>query len=327
MASAWATMIAVATWPLLLQAQAWLGGRRGPAVAVMTAGLLVTVLLPFFFGVVTVVDNAGRVVDWSKSLSAMPLPDFPAWLAALPGVGSRLEAGWRRVAGASPEEISSLVLPLVRTSSRWVVAQAGNLGLLLVQLLLTVAVTAILYTKGEEALIGVDRFARRLAGAQGEEALRLAARAIRAVALGVVVTAIVQSGLVGLGLVAAGVPFAGLLVAVAFVLSVAQVGPALVLVPATIWVYRTDGAGWGTAFLVWAILCSVFDNVLRPLMIKRGADLPLLLIFAGVIGGLIGFGVIGLFVGPVVLAVAYTLVADWVVEGERSDPATPADVL
>ena len=149
--------------------------------------------------------------------------------------------------------------------------------------------------------------------------MHLAAQAVRAVALGVVVTAILQSAAGGIGLAIAGVPFAAILTALIFILAVAQVGAAPVLIPAVIWVYARSGAAWGTVFLVWAIFCVTFDNFLRPLLIKRGADLPLLLIFAGVIGGLIAFGVIGLFIGPVVLAVAYTLLVDWVAE---SDPAT-----
>jgi predicted PurR-regulated permease PerM len=103
-----------------------------------------------------------------------------------------------------------------------------------------------------------------------------------------------------------------------FMLCVAQLGPALVLIPAVIWVYWRSGASWGTGFLVWAIFCGTLDNFVRPILIKRGADLPLLLIFTGVIGGLIAFGIIGLFIGPVVLAVAYTLLVEWVSQDEAS---------
>src|SRR6185369_1514579 len=118
----------------------------------------------------------------------------------------------------------------------------------------------------------------------------------------------------GLGLVAAGVPFPMLLTAVMFVLAIAQIGAAPVLLGATFWVYTKSGAVWGTGFLIWAIFCSTLDNVVRPILIRRGADLPLLLIFAGVIGGLVAFGILGLFVGPVVLAVAYTLLMEWIAE-------------
>ena len=197
----------------------------------------------------------------------------------------------------------------------------GNVGLLLVHFLLTVIFTAILYSNGETAAHAADRFARRLAGAQGANAVELAAQAVRAVALGVVVTAILQAFLSGVGLAIAGVPLAPILTVVMFILAVAQIGAWPVLVLAVIWVYKTSSAAWGTGFLVWAIFCGTFDNFLRPLLIKRGADLPLLLIFAGVVGGLIAFGVVGLFIGPVVLAVAYKLLANWMAESPPADDA------
>jgi predicted PurR-regulated permease PerM len=162
------------------------------------------------------------------------------------------------------------------------------------------------------------RFGRRLAGDRGEGAVVLAGQAIRAVALGVVVTALAQTVLAGIGLAVAGVPFAGLLTGAILLLCIAQVGPTVVLIPAVIWLFWTDQTVWGVALLVWSIGVGTMDNVLRPMLIRRGADLPMLLIFAGVIGGLLSFGIIGLFVGPVVLAVTYTLLKDWM--GERDAP-------
>jgi predicted PurR-regulated permease PerM len=319
LATAWATMIVVATWPLLLRTQAWLGGRRSSAVVVMTAALLLLLLVPFYFGATTIVQNAGQIVEWSTSLATLTLPGPPAWVAALPLVGARLAARWQQFVAASPEELSARLVPFARTAALWFVGHVGGLGSLLVQSLLTVVVVAILYSKGETAARGAVAFAWRLAGPRGENALYLAGRAVRAVALGVVVTAIVQSALAGIGLAIAGVPFAAILTALVFILAIAQLGAALVLIPAAFWVYTTSGTVWGTCFALWSLFCITVDNFLRPFLIKRGADLPLLLIFAGVIGGLIAFGVIGLFIGPVVLAVAHTLLVEWVSE---RDPFT-----
>jgi predicted PurR-regulated permease PerM len=323
-AGTWATMIAVATWPVLLRLQSWLGGRRFLAVAVMTVALMLTLLAPFYFGVTTIVENSERIVDWSTTLATMTIPEPPSWVASVPVIGARVAARWQQLAAASPEELSSRLAPFAGAVVLWFVGQVGNLGLLLIQLALTVVVAVLLYANGETAARGVNRFARRLAGAEGENAIQLAGRAIRAVALGVIVTAIVQSALIGIGFVVAGVPFATILIALAFILSIAQVGPLPVLVAATIWVYGRSGSVWGTGFLLWAILCGMLDNFLRPVLIKRGADLPLMLIFAGVIGGLIAFGVIGLFIGPAVLAVAYMLLDDWVSEGDPYEEQGPS---
>ncbi|MBP1723126.1 MAG: hypothetical protein H6Q44_831, partial [Deltaproteobacteria bacterium] len=194
-------------------------------------------------------------------------------------------------------------------------AQAGSVGMMAVQFLLTVVISAILYSKGESAADGVRRFVRRLGGSRGEEAVILAGKAVRGVALGIVVTALAQSVLGGIGLAMAGVPAATLLSAIMFMLCVAQLGAGFVLVPAVIWLYWGGHNVWGTVLLVVTILVLSMDNFLRPVLIKKGADLPLVLIFTGVIGGLIAFGVIGIFIGPVVLAVTYRLLVAWV-EGE-----------
>jgi predicted PurR-regulated permease PerM len=180
-----------------------------------------------------------------------------------------------------------------------------------------VAIAALLYARGEGFADFMCRFAVRLAGERGDRAVRLAGQAIRAVALGVVVTALVQAVLAGIGLALTGIPFAAVLTAVIMLLCIVQLGPMLVLVPAVAWLYWKGDAGWGTVLLVWTLFVGTIDNVLRPILIsKGGADLPLPLIIAGVIGGLIGFGIIGIFIGPVVLAVTYTLLVDWVQRGE-----------
>jgi len=324
-AFAWASTIAVATWPLLLGAQTWLGGRRSVAVAVMTSALLLVLVVPLYFAISAIVENADDVVRWSKSLASFTVPPPPDWIEPIPLVGAQIAAGWEQLASAGPEELAARFAPFASRLAFWFVAQVGSIGLLLLQFLLTVVIAAILYARGETAIDGANRFARRLAGPQGEHAVHLAAQAIRAVALGVVVTAIAQAALAGVGLVVAGVPFAPILTTLVFILAVAQVGAAPVLIPAVIWVYAKEGAVWGTVFLAWATFCTTFDNILRPVLIRRGADLPLLLIFAGVIGGLIAFGVIGLFIGPVVLAVAYTLLAEWVSESTAFDDRGRAD--
>jgi predicted PurR-regulated permease PerM len=139
----------------------------------------------------------------------------------------------------------------------------------------------------------------------------------------VVVTAIVQSLFAGLGLLIAGVPFAGLLTAAMLILSIAQIGVIPILGSAVAWLYWSGYTTWGTFLLVWTVFAGTMDNFLRPILIRKGADLPLLLVFAGVIGGLIAFGLIGIFVGPVVLAVADKLLMAWI-DAEPEEEISPA---
>jgi predicted PurR-regulated permease PerM len=318
LAGAWATTIVVATWPVMLRVQELFGGRRGAAVAVMTLALLVILMLPLSAGVAAVIDNGPRIGAWLKSATTAAIPPPPEWLETVPLVGKRVVTYWQSLANATSDEIAARHAPQARFVLEWFIAQIGSFGRMLVQFLLTVVIAGILYATGESAARGVERFAIRLAGERGEDAVHLAGQAIRAVALGVVVTAIVQSALGGIGLAVAGVPFAMVLTLVMFFLGVCQIGPLPVLLSALVWLYYWRGdAFWGTVLLVWAVPVGLLDNFLRPMLIRRGANLSMLLILPGVIGGLVAFGIIGLFVGPVVLAVTYTLLSEWIQPVER----------
>jgi predicted PurR-regulated permease PerM len=308
----WAITIVAATWPLMLRLQAVLWGRRSLAVLVLSAILLLVLLIPLAVAIGAIVENAGDIVAWLRGLRTFQLPTAPAWLIGLPLIGPRAAELWNHVATSGVDQVAREAAPYAATVGTWLIAQFGSLGLIVVQFLLTVIITAILYSNGEQAAGIVLRFGHRLAGERGADVMRLAGRAIRGVALGIVVTALVQSVLGGIALVIAGVPFAALLSGVMFVLCIAQLGPILVLIPAVIWLYWSNEPVWGTFLLVCTVVVGTLDNVLRPFLIRKGADLPLLLIFAGVIGGLIAFGLIGIFVGPVALAVTYTLLNAWV---------------
>jgi len=312
---AWALTIVVATWPLMLQVHARLR-RRALAVLVMTAAMLAVFVAPLLLAIQTVLANVETISRGLRALPTASIPPPPAWVASLPLVGERVAAQWTSIAAAGKEELVARAAPYVSDAAHWFAEAAGGVGLVFVQFLLTVILAIVLYSHGESARTALIRFGRRLAGDRGEHMVVLAGQAIRAVALGVVVTALAQTVLAGIGLAVAGVPFAGLLTGVILLLCIAQVGPILVLVPAVVWLYWTDQGAWGTALLVWTVIVGLMDNVLRPILIRKGADLPLLLIFAGVIGGLVAFGIVGLFVGPVVLAVAYTLLQQWIAERE-----------
>lgn len=312
----WAVTIVVATWPIMLAAQARLWGSRALAVATMTLVLLGVLVLPFLAVIGTIVANADPIVMWVRSISLDGLPPPPEWLRALPLAGAPIAQAWEKIAAEGIPDLFAKVVPYTDDVAKWFVAQVGSLGVLFAQSLLTIVIAAVLYARGETAAGHVQRFSERLAGPTGDAAVRLAAQAIRGVALGVVVTALVQAGIGGLGLAIAGVPFAAVLTGLMFFMGVAQLAPALILIPPVVWLYWSGDAMWGTVLLVITIFVGTIDNILRPLLIKQGANLPLLLVFSGVIGGLIAFGLIGIFVGPVVLAVAYSLLEVWVASGQ-----------
>jgi predicted PurR-regulated permease PerM len=313
-ALAWATMIVIATWPILLLVQRKTGGRRSVAVAIMVLVALAAFIAPLVAVVSTFVEVAdlspAMLRDFVEAGLAPPAP----WVAKIPLLGERVAARWQELAAAGPEALVETLQPYAKAAAASALALTGSVAALLIHVALTLVIAAILYAQGEVAAGGVRAFAHRIGGQRGEATVVLAGQAVRSVALGVIVTALVQSALAGVGLWLCGVPHAGVLTALAFVLGVAQLGPLLVLLPAIGWLFWSGESGLALVLLIWSNPVIALDNELRPILIRRGVALPMLLIIAGVIGGLIGFGVIGLFVGPVILAATYTLLGAWMGE-------------
>jgi predicted PurR-regulated permease PerM len=321
LALVWAAMIVIATWPVLTALQRRLGGSRGAAAAVMTLLLLLVFILPLVFAISIVVTHTEDIVSWANSAQSAQWPRAPQWVADLPLVGDRLALAWNELVADGLAHLRPYAAQVVR----WFAGQLGTVGTALVHVLFTVVIAAILYTQGDVAASGVRRFFRRLAGESGDKAVVLAAQAVRGVALGVVVTAVAQTAVSGIGLAISGVPFAGPLTLLVLLLCIAQIGPILVMVPSVVWLYYTGDNLWGTVLLVFAVVAGAMDNVLRPFLIRKGADLPLLLIFAGVIGGLLSIGIVGIFVGPVMLAVTYRLLEEWVSKDDEGLPVARAE--
>jgi predicted PurR-regulated permease PerM len=307
----WAATIVVATWPLLLLVQRKTGGRRPVAVFIMTALILLVFIVPLAVAINALL-SAGGSPALLQDFIVRGLGEPPAWIARVPLVGNQVTARWQELAAGGPQAIADFARPYARSAAAWVISITGGIGRLIVQFVLILALTAILYAQGETAARGALAFGRRIGGERGEGVIRLAGQAIRSIALGVIVTALVQSVLAGAGLWVSSVPHAGLLTAIMFALGIAQLGPLPVLIPTIAWLYWSGNAAFATGLLIWGLPVAALDNVVRPILIRRGVQLPMLLIIGGVIGGLISFGVLGLFIGPVFLAATYTLAREWV---------------
>lgn len=312
LAFAWAGTIVIATWPVLLRLQKLLWGRRSLAVLVMMLLLVLLFVIPIALLVNSIVDGSGPLIH-AVTGGDMTLPDL-AWLNSIPLVGAKLYAGWHNLLDMGGTAIMAKLRPYIGATTTWFVGQAAHIGRFMMHCGLMLLFSALLYWRGETVALGIRHFAYRLAAKRGDAAMLLAAQAIRAVALGVVVTALVQAVLGGIGLAVSGVPYATLLTVVMLLSCLVQLGPLPVLIPAIIWLYWTGDTTWGSVLLAWSCVVGTLDNVIRPMLIRMGADLPLLLILSGVIGGLIAFGMIGLFIGPVLLAVSWRLFSAWVNE-------------
>jgi predicted PurR-regulated permease PerM len=292
----------------------------------MTVALLLVLLIPLGLAVGALVSNSDRIAAWVSSLDEAALPSPPAWLSGIPLAGNKITAAWTRLAAQGPEGFAAQAAPYVRLFIEWLIAQMGGAGAIILQFLMTVIICAILYTTGETAALGIRKFANRLAGSNGDRAALLAAGAIRGVAMGIVVTAFVQVLIAGAGLLIVSTPGAPLLCAAILVLCLAQLGPGLIMIPAVIWEFSTGSTMSGCILLAFALVSMTIDNVVKPVLIKKGADIPLPLIFAGVFGGMISMGIMGIFLGPVILAVTYELLADWVENRSEPDADTGSDV-
>ncbi|BDH46160.1 hypothetical protein TUM12370_22040 [Salmonella enterica subsp. enterica serovar Choleraesuis] len=309
---AWAGTIVIATWPLLLWLQKILWGRRSLAVLVIVLLLILLFIIPIALLVNSLVDSSTPLIHWARS-GHMAIPTLD-WLKSIPMVGDKLHSSWNTLLATGGSALMAKVQPYIGTTTQWFLGQAAQIGSFLLHCGMMLLFSALLYWRGENVARGIRHFAYRLAAQRGDAAVVLAGNAIRAVALGVVVTALVQGLLGGIGLAISGIHYATMLAVLMFICCLVQLGPLPVLIPAVIWLYWSGDTTWGTVLLVWAGIVAALDNVIRPVLIRMGADLPLMLVLSGVIGGLFAFGMIGLFIGPVVLAVSYRLYAVWVHE-------------
>lgn len=316
-AIAWATMLTVATWPLMVGLQKGLWGKRWLSITVMTLGLLALVAVPLAAMVIGLLENSDRIKAFLSTAPHYHIPAAPAWLGKLPLVGGKAVAMWTSAAAAGVPALAAKVAPHVRGAAGWLAAKFGGLGSFLLEFVLTVAIQAVMFARGEQAAAGVKAFACRVADKYGEQTVDLVGATIHTVAMGVVVTALAQAAFAGVGLAIAHVPLAALLSLAMFALCVSQIGPIPILAPVVIWAFSSKGVGWGIFLILWSVATELINNFLRPVLLKKGVDLPVLVTLAGVIGGLASFGTLGVFVGPVLLAVTYTLLKAWV----RDDPS------
>jgi len=321
-----ATTIAISTWPMLTGLERRWGGRRGLAIATLMALLGIAILAPVYFGAVATVQGASSLTAWLRDLPNQTPPVLPESVVRLPLVGPRIEKAWGELAAGGGEGLKARLSTNAGAILRWLMGRLGNLAGMAVEVLLTLAITGLLYARGENVAANLLRFARRLAGKRGEEAARLAALATRGVGLGVVLTPLIQAILAGIGIAVAGVPRVGLLALVVLLSCLAQVGPIPALLIPIIWLYARGATLAASGLLAWALVVHISGPIVRPLLIKRGVDLPLVLIISGVIGGVMAFGAVGLFIGPVLLAVGTTLLQSWMAEGEKAaeGPDAPA---
>lgn len=306
-----ATVICTGCWPLFRPLRGLLRGNATAAAAVMTVTLVLVVVLPFAGLTTWVVDQAPAWVEMGRGYVLQSRQQAPGWLVELPWIGGQAGSYWERTMGSSEELMA--VLRRAWEPMQGFVLDAGLLvGRGITDLALAVFIGFFLFRDGEELVEAIRRGLARLDPATADEVIHIVGSTIHGVILGILGTALAQGSVAVVGFLLVGLPAAWLLGVATAVTSIVPAGPPLVWGSATVWLVSEGRIGAADFMAIWGMFgISGIDNVVKPLLISRGASLPMVLVLLGVLGGLVAFGFVGVFVGPVLLAVGYSIMRRW----------------
>ncbi len=309
-AALWAVILCFTTWPLFLRLEGLLGGRRALAALIATLLLAAVIAAPVAILGATLADNVSSLVTATQKLIQEGPPGPPDWVASVPLIGGRVADYWNSLnqSGSVPLHELAKLLPAAKKIAGW-----GGRALAegIIQIILSLVIAFFFYRDGHTVAYQLQSALRRIAGERGGRLLDLAGATIRAVVYGVLGTALLQGVVGAIGFAIAGVPGSVSLGFVTFVLSFIPGGPLLVAAPAAFWLYRQGSTGWAVFMVAWGVMVGMLDNVVKPLLISRGGSTPMILVMLGVLGGAVAFGVIGMFLGPTLVALSYSLFEQW----------------
>lgn len=318
----WAILLAVALYPAYAWLARRLGDRRGLAATILTVIGLATVLGP----VSLLAANLAESVQWLASglhAGTLKVPPPPAGVADWPVLGEEIDEAWTLAAGNLDDAVQRYG-PAVLPAGGTVVAKMAAIGVDVLKFVASVVISGFLFMPGPRLASGARAFASRLIQPRGAHFVDLAGATIRNVSRGVIGVALIQALLAGVILYVAGIPGAGLIAFAVLLLCIVQIGPALVLLPVLVWIWMTHPTPFALVLTLLLVPVALVDNVLKPILMARGLTTPMLVILTGVIGGTLTHGLVGLFLGPVVLSVFYELVVAWTRLGESPTEASAA---
>jgi predicted PurR-regulated permease PerM len=307
----WALILVCTTWQAFHGVLRLTGGRATLASLLMTLAIALVLLAPFLVVGTTLAENANDLLEHGKKLMADGPPPPPAWVGQIPLVGESVQTYW----DGFTHDTTALVAELqnyIEPMRHFALASGAALAEGLLQISLSILIAFFLFRDGEALASRLTATVGRIAGERGRQLVHIASGTMRGVVYGIIGTAIAQGVVAGIGFWIAGVPAAPLLGLATFFLSPVPIGPPLVWIPAAIWLFTHGSTGWGIFMVAWGILAvSSVDNVIKPLIISRGSNLPFILVMLGVLGGVVAFGFIGVFLGPTLLALGFALLHDW----------------
>jgi predicted PurR-regulated permease PerM len=308
----WSVVLTVALYPVYDWMAGRLGGRRRLAAILLTFLNLSIVIGPATWLTLGLIDSL-RILSEQLSLSALMLPPPPATVKAWPIIGDSIYQFWDLASTnfqAAIVKIAPQLKPLGSTLLR--IAEGAGVGA--IKFFIAIVVAGFLFSPAPSLVDAATLFSRRLASRRGEKFVQLAGATIRAVSRGVIGISALQAFLAGLGLMVAGIPGASLITSAVLILGILQIGPSIILIPLIIWSWTAMETSAALLFTLYMIPVILLDNILRPLVMARGLDTPILIVLIGVIGGTVSYGVTGLFLGPIILAVIWELTVAWIRE-------------
>lgn len=306
---AWGVIIAVSAHSSYLKLRRLLGGRGGLAATLLVILGLVLLMVPAVLLSGTLVDAAqGLAKGFEEGTLAVPPP--PESVRDWPLVGEGLSTFWAQASENLAATVAKLA-PQLKAVGGWLLSTAAGAGFGLLQFVIAIIIAGVFLANSEAGGAFARALAARLAGERGADFATLAEATVRSVTRGILGVALIQSTLAGIGFLAIGIPGAGLWALLCLLLSTVQIGIVPITLPIVIYVLATADTVPAVLFLVWSIFVGTIDNVLKPILLGRGVEVPMAVIFVGAIGGFISSGIIGLFVGSVVLVLGYKLFLAW----------------
>lgn len=317
---AWGAVIAVAIYPAHLRLEALLGGRRVLAAVLFAVVSLTLLIVPSVLLADSLATGMRKTAEAFRA-GELQVPPPSDSVKTWPVVGARVHEVWTQ-ASVNLREAALQFKPQLAEGGKWLVGALASTGGAILQFALSTIIAAVFLAQAKPSARLVRAFAIRLSPSSGREHALSAERTLRSVAIGVLGVALLQGLLAGAGFVAAGVPAAGLLTLLCIILAVVQVGVVLVMIGVAVYLFATGDTTVAIAFSAWTLVVAPVDNILRPLLLGRGTNVPMLVVFIGAIGGFISSGLIGLFLGGVVFTLGYTLFKAWVGLGPSPPAAT-----
>lgn len=318
-----AAVICISTWHFYQWLLRKMNGWRTLAALIATLLLILVIIVPFSLAAYSLASQATIIFDAIKRAVETAPGEPPAWLQRVPLLGEIITDYWHEIT-ASQQEMLALVKKLLDPIRRLLLTGGIVLGRGVMQMSLAAFVAFFFYRDGATVVRLIGGVVQRAIGLRAEGVIRTVVTTVRAVMFGVLGTALVQGIVATIGFAIAHVPAPMLLGLVTFLFALIPIGPPIIWLGAAIWLFSTGAVGWGIFMLVWGFFAiSSVDNVVKPLLISRGADLPFILGLFGVIGGVLAFGFVGIFIGPTLLAVGLCLIKEWAGSEAPNNPRKP----